>query len=261
MFSRILILLVGFICCVPLAMSAESSGQLTITQLSSNALVTANQAQATQIQLFEYQSYFKTEDFGLVDANGLVVVEGKEAYLIDTPWSEKDTIALVEWIKQQGFVLKASISTHSHADRTAGIGYLNSIGVSTHVSAMTQKILTTHHQTLANQPFDGDSFILANGLLEARYLGAGHTIDNIVVWLPKAQLLFGGCLVKSAHSKSMGYIAEASLTDWPVTISKVKATYPDAEVIVPGHGAIGNAQLLDHTQGLVNDFLAKLRLD
>ena len=82
-----------------------------------------------------------------------------------------------------------------------------------------------------------------------------------MVWLPKAQLLFGGCLVKSAHSKSMGYIAEASLTDWPVTISKVKATYPDAEVIVPGHGAIGNAQLLDHTQGLVNDFLAKLRLD
>ncbi|MGI1998704.1 subclass B1 metallo-beta-lactamase [Shewanella frigidimarina] len=261
MFSRILILLIGFICCMPLAISAESSGQLTITPLSSNALVKANQAQATQIQLFEYQSYFKTDDFGLVDANGLVVVEGKDAYLIDTPWSEKDTIALVEWIKQQNFILKASISTHSHADRTAGISYLNSIGVSTHVSAMTQKILTTQHKALASQPFDGDSFTLANGLLEARYLGAGHTIDNIVVWLPKAQLLFGGCLVKSAHSKSMGYIAEASLTDWPVTISKVKATFSDAEVVVPGHGAIGNAELLNHTQELVNVYLSKHQLD
>ncbi|MEH6465051.1 MAG: subclass B1 metallo-beta-lactamase [Shewanella psychromarinicola] len=257
MFSRILILLIGFVCCTPPVMSADSSGQLTITPITSIALVKANQAQSAQIQLFEYQSYFKTDDFGLVDANGLVVVEGKDAYLIDTPWSEKDTLALVDWIKQQGFVLKASISTHSHADRTAGINYLNSIGVSTHVSAMTQKILAKQDQALANQPFNGNSFTLANGLLEARYLGAGHTVDNIVVWIPKAQLLFGGCLVKSAHSKSMGYIAESSLTDWPITISKVKAAFPDAEVVVPGHGAIGNVELLDHTQGLVKDYLTK----
>ncbi|MBV1911614.1 MAG: hypothetical protein KUG78_20145 [Kangiellaceae bacterium] len=48
--------------------------------------------------------------------------------------------------------------------------------------------------------------------------GEGHTIDNLVVWLPQSKLLYGGCLIKSEKSKSLGYVAEASFDLWEGTI-------------------------------------------
>ena len=226
-----------------IADSHDSQGEMIITNISQG--------------VFQHTSYFKTDSFGLVSSNGLIVVQDKDAYLVDTPWTQQDTVKLVQWITNQGLTLKASISTHSHDDRTAGIAYLNSQGITTHVSEQTNQILTEQHKAQANSAFKGNRFSFANGLIEVQYLGAGHTLDNLVVWLPKSHILFGGCLVKSAASKSMGYIAEASLTDWPTTLANVKTAYPNAEIVVPGHGEIGTIELLDHTKTLVTDHLAK----
>ncbi|WP_102531973.1 subclass B1 metallo-beta-lactamase [Shewanella sp. 10N.286.52.B9] len=205
--------------------------------------------------VFQFTSYFQTQDYGFVSANGLVVIDGSEAYLIDTPWTEKDTIQLVRWIKQQGFTLRASISTHSHDDRAAGIGYLNTIGVDTNASELTNSYLKANNKPLAKQAFTGDKLQLANKQIEVKYLSAGHTEDNLVVWLPESKLLFGGCLIKSQASKTMGYIAQASLSEWPNTLDKAKSRYNDAIIVVPGHGNNGGLELLKHTQELISNHL------
>jgi metallo-beta-lactamase class B len=88
-------------------------------------------------------------------------------------------------------------------------------------------------------------------LLELRLVGPGHTEDTIVVWLPDVEVLFGGCLVRSATAQSLGYTAEADLERWPATIEALQERYGHARLIVPGHGRPGGAELLAHTLELL----------
>ena len=71
-----------------------------------------------------------------------------------------------------------------------------------------------------------------------------------MVWIPSANVLFGGCLVKR-QGGTKGYIDEADLEAWPETLRKLKAAYPQAEVVVPGHGRPGTLEYLDYTIELV----------
>ncbi len=48
--------------------------------------------------VYLYTAYEKIEGWGLVGSNGLVVLDNKDAYLIDTPISATDTEKLVNWI-------------------------------------------------------------------------------------------------------------------------------------------------------------------
>ncbi|WP_372943726.1 DIM/SIM/IMP family subclass B1 metallo-beta-lactamase [Shewanella sp.] len=201
--------------------------------------------------VYLHRSYQAVKGFGLVESNGLVVVQNKQAFIIDTPWTDKDTAKLVDWITQQDLTVTASISTHSHQDRAGGIGYLNSQGIATWVSDKTQHILTANQLATATHTFAGNQHILQPQLIEVFDLGAGHTVDNLVVWLPKQQILFGGCLIKSLRSRTLGYTGEANLQQWPLTVAKVQAQFTKATIVVPGHGKIGDRSLLSHTIDLL----------
>lgn len=197
--------------------------------------------------IFLHRSFSHVSGWGVVSANGLVVTHEKHAFIIDTPWSEVDTQRLVDWIESKGYDLLGSVSTHSHEDRTAGIAWLNEQGTPTHATAMTNELLQQAQRETASHSLTGDGDRLADGLLEVFYPGGGHTIDNAVVWLPQSQILFGGCLVRSAASKNLGYTGEAQIEQWAATVAKVVARYPAVQTVVPGHGAVGDASLLTHT--------------
>lgn len=95
-------------------------------------------------------------------------------------------------------------------------------------------------------------------MLEAFYPGGGHTIDNIVVWLPKSKILFGGCLVRSLESKSLGYVGEAHIEQWSDSVKRVLAKYSEAKLVIPGHGKFGDIELLNHTEKLAEEAYDKL---
>ncbi|MCL1105929.1 DIM/SIM/IMP family subclass B1 metallo-beta-lactamase [Shewanella algicola] len=201
--------------------------------------------------VYLHQSYKQVSGFGLVESNGLVVVQDKQAFIIDTPWTDNDTAKLVDWIIQQGLTVTASISTHSHQDRAGGIGYLNSQGIATWVSDKTQRLLTANKLSSASHTFSTKQHTLEQQFIEVYDLGAGHTVDNLVVWLPKQQILFGGCLIKSLNSRTLGYTGEADLQQWPLTVAKVQAQFSEAKIVVPGHGKTGGTSLLSHTINLL----------
>ncbi|MCW9000362.1 MAG: metallo-beta-lactamase, partial [Kangiellaceae bacterium] len=131
--------------------------------------------------VFLHKSYQMTKGWGLVSSNGLVILDDKNAYIIDTPWSESDTGELVSWIKKRGYKPAASISTHSHDDRSAGIAWLNSKSIPTYASKLTNELLLQEGKALATHSFDETEFWMVEDLIEAYYPGGGHTIDNIVV--------------------------------------------------------------------------------
>ena len=58
-------------------------------------------------------------------------------------------------------------------------------------------------------------------------------------------------MVKDLTSETLGNIADADLVAWPSTIARVIAAYPAAQIVIPGHGAIGGSELLRHTQVLL----------
>lgn len=235
---------------------AHSTNTATVIQTRSNSTSQQGEFVISKIAdgIYLHHSYLNVTDFGLVEANGLVVVQDKQAYIIDTPWTDSDTALLLEWITQQGFTPVASISTHSHQDRAGGIGYLNNHGVQTIVSDRTQNILAETNKPLASIAFEGNHYTVKSDFIEVYDLGAGHTKDNLVVWLPKQHMLFGGCLIKSLDSNTMGYIGEADMLAWPTTINNVNQQFPNINLVIPGHGASGDTSLLSHTIELIEQY-------
>ena len=68
-----------------------------------------------------------------------------------------------------------------------------------------------------------------------------------MVWIPVDQVLYGGCLIKSMQSTNLGNTADADLRQWGPSIQNLKKRYAHAKLVVPGHGAVGGIELLQHT--------------
>jgi len=220
--------------------------------IAQNTAFAAEQLPSLTIEKLEQNIYLHTsfevfDGFGIVASNGLVVIDDKDAYIIDTPASTEDTRKLVAWFEVQGLAIKGSISTHFHDDSSAGIDWLNSNSIPTYASKLTNKLLNSKNKAQASNAFDGDSVWLANDQIEVFYPGAGHSVDNMVVWMPKQKVLFGGCFVKS---KSLGNLSDAVIEAWPESAQRVISRYSKAALVVPGHGKVGNASLLESTKKL-----------
>jgi len=89
------------------------------------------------------------------------------------------------------------------------------------------------------------------GPVEVAFPGHGHAEDNLVVYVPSAKVLFGGCTIRSVGTKSLGNIIDADLKTWGPALAWVKATYPEIKTVVPGHGQGANITLIDGTIGLI----------
>ena len=207
--------------------------------------------------IYLHKSYKHFKDWGLLSSNGLVAIKNNNAFIIDTPWSTRDTKQLVSWIKEKGFNVIGSVSTHSHEDRTAGIEWLNQQGIPTYASDLTNSLLESKSKSKATHSLAGDTNLLANGLVETFYPGAGHAVDNMVVWIPSLKLLYGGCLLRSIEAKGMGYTGEADMQQWPHSVEKVLARYGEARWVIPGHGPYGDIEILNHTLTLAKASASK----
>ena len=220
-----------------LAFANSDNNKLRVTQLSEG--------------VYQFVSYKMVKPWGLVGASGLVVVDGKEAHLIDTPWTTEATKELITWIENQGFSLRSAVVTHFHDDSSNDLPLLNNLKVTTYATTLTNQLLKSEQKQTSKIEISTDSAYLIEGVMEAFYPGAGHSKDNIVVWLPEQKILFGGCFVKNLRSKSLGYIGDASIGEWSESIDNVLKRYPDVQVVVPGHGKVGDINLLTHTKNLV----------
>ena len=188
-------------------------------------------------------------------SNGLAGREDHSRVLIDTAWGEESTRHLLAWIKQElKLPVSAVIATHAHSDRMGGAPVLAEQGIPLDSHPSGFDMATRQGWPEPNNVGDlmpGDT--VPFGTVEIFYPGAAHTQDNLMVWLPQSRLLAGGCAVKSATAKTMGNIADADLEEWPASIRRASDTYPEAEWVLPGHGAIGGRELLLHTTQLIEE--------
>lgn len=70
-----------------LSMAASEASNLKMVQLTDN--------------VYQHISYKEVAPWGLVGASGLVVIDGENAHIIDTPWTVAETKQLLQWIKSK----------------------------------------------------------------------------------------------------------------------------------------------------------------
>lgn len=170
-------------------------------------------------------------------SNSMYMVTDDGVVLIDTPWDESQFQPLLDSIeKRHSKKVIMCISTHNHDDRTAGLTYYKSKGISTYSSKHTYNRCITNGNPIAENTFAKDTVFTVGGYrFEAYYPGEGHTPDNITIWFEKQKVLYGGCLVKSTENDGLGNIADANLNDWGNTMQALVNRYPYAAYVVPGH--------------------------
>jgi len=196
-----------------------------------------------------------------IPVNGLVVVDGEEVTLVDGAWGELATLSLIEKVKAEtGKPVTKMIVTHHHADRTAGVDAAEWQGIQIFTHPDTPALAAKNGWPAPNTSVaalkDPKSRTKV-GSLELAYPGHGHASDNLVVYVPSAEILYGGCAVRGAGVKTLGNVGDADLSKWSESLNWMKATYPKAQIVVPGHGKGANLSLIDGTLALLSAEAAK----
>lgn len=199
-------------------------------------------------QVYQHLSFLETRSFGKVPCNGMVIIDGDEAIIFDTPTTDQTSRELINWVEQNlGCKVKAVVATHFHEDCLGGLQAFQQRGIPTYASHKTIALAKANQTAVPENGFDKElTFEVGNEKVLVLYPGKGHTHDNVVGYFPKAEALFGGCLIKELGA-GKGNLADADTIAWPQTVANLKAAYPRVKHIIPGHGKVGGPELLDYT--------------
>ena len=144
------------------------------------------------------------------------------------------------------------VNTHHHYDHTFGNANFRPCAIWGHVrcAEAMRRVGETERTSIAknvpdlaaelaavvidppDRTFDTTAAVdLGDRQLDLRYLGRGHTDDDIVVLVPDAGVLFAGDLLENGATP---YFGDGFPLDWPATAGALRdlVTGP----VVPGHG-------------------------
>lgn len=192
----------------------------------------------------------------VVPSNGLLVETEDGVVLVDTPWTPEQTESLDELVRESfGVEIVGAVVTHAHPDRMGGAPYLRQEGIPiTALQVVADRAAATGYGPVDTVlPASLATFAVGGTTFEVYYPGAGHTVDNTVVWVAEEGVLFAGCLVKELQAQNLGATAEADVDAWPASLRQVRDRYGAAITVVPGHGPWGDLRLADHTLALLEE--------
>lgn len=201
--------------------------------------------------VYQHISYLQTQSFGKVACNGMIVIDQNEAIIFDTPADAATSLELINLVeKELKCTIKAIIPTHFHIDCLGGLDAFHTKNIPSYANTLTIKLAAEQNYMLPKNEFNttlelevGSKRVLLD------FLGEGHTKDNIIGYFPSEHVLFGGCLVKELGA-GKGNLEDANVAVWPETMRTIKKKYPEAKIVVPGHGEPGDKALLDYTEKL-----------
>ncbi len=234
-----------FVCVMSRLVVADTSGDDT------------NKVEIKEIakEVWVHTSYHTFPNGVRYPSNGLIVREGDALTLIDTAWGEESTATLLQKIDSEiALPVTRTIVTHHHDDRVAGVALMQNAGIQVFAHPMTRLLVGKNGQPVPENSLDeiaiaGSSMKVGN--LTVIYPGPAHAADNIMVWLDNEKILFGGCPIRAMDATTMGNTADGDLASWQVVIAMLSRKYAGAQIVVPGHGDIGDTELLSHTHTLL----------
>ena len=211
-----------------------------------------------------------------------VETKNGQLILVDTPNTPEATGILLDWINQR---YKSRIITaynsHFHFDCLGGNQTLIENNIKIYGTELTAAMIkergelvrdkviswltgpeNQHYREVYKEipyiapiPLEdldvGHNMDFGGEKVEIFYPGKAHAPDNLVFYFPDKRLLFGGCMLLSLEARQLGNLDDADLILWLQSIHKIIDRYPDIDIIIPGHGAWGGRELLEHTLDIV----------
>ena len=149
------------------------------------------------------------------------------------------------------------VNTHGHSDHVFGNWSFRPVPIWGHIRCAEMVLRTGELQRAAlrnalppdlaadldgvvldppERTFDERAVLEFDGRqIDLRYLGRGHTDNDIVVLIPDAGVCFAGDLLENGAPPFFG---DGFPIDWPATIESLIALAP--AVVVPGHGDVAD---------------------
>lgn len=200
---------------------------------------------------FVHVSYLSVPEYGRVACNGLIYMNSGEAIVFDTPTNDAVSQELIQWITAtEKHRVTAVVINHFHNDCVGGLAAFHTLDIPSYANEKTLVLAKQKGHTVPKEGFEDKMELkVGNQAVINRFFGEAHTRDNITSYIPSEGLIFGGCAVKSMGA-GKGNLEDANIAEWSATMEKIKTTYPNAQIVVPGHGASGGIELLEYTQNM-----------
>jgi glyoxylase-like metal-dependent hydrolase (beta-lactamase superfamily II) len=197
--------------------------------------------------------------YAFYDQNIGVVLGGEGVLLIDTRISPRQAGEIIADLRTlTPLPVTVVVNTHGHSDHAFGNRSFRPATIWGHERCVTM-IETTGARQLAglvsvmpdlaedlaevvldppDRTFEETATVEIDAggrTVELRYLGRGHTDNDIVLTVPDANILFAGDLLENDATP---YFGDGFPLDWPATAEALVELATG--VVVPGHGSIGD---------------------
>lgn len=206
----------------------------------------------------------------VIGERGVLVIDGQA-----TPALAEKVLARIRELTDKP--VKSVVLTHFHSDSTLGASGFEPGEVI--ASDLTRRMMETRgaEEILVSRERDpnlfsdlpagttismptmtiASSMTLDLGGLDVRlmHLGRGHTMGDLVVWVPESGVIYAGDLVQKS---AIPYCGDAHLADWPRALDRITAFRPTA--LVPGRGRIASGtQAVATAVETTRDYVTTLR--
>lgn len=197
--------------------------------------------------VYQHTSYLPTESWGNVPCNGMIYINHGEALIADTPVDDTSSLELIRFIQDKlNATITGVVATHFHEDCVGGLQTFHAAHINSYAYSRTIE-LADSTLPLPQTVLEANSELtVGREKVQIDFFGEGHTRDNVVVYVPEDEVLFGGCLIKELGA-GKGNLADANTDDWSRTVEGILATYPNLKKVIPGHGEPGGSELLTYT--------------
>lgn len=198
---------------------------------------------------FYIYTTYNTYQENRTPAHGMYVVTTDGVVMFDTPWDTTQFQPLLDSIQTRHHKnVIMCFATHWHSDKTAGLEYYRQHGIKTYTTALTDELSKKNDMKRAEFLMTRDTtFRVGQYTFETYYPGPGHTTDNIVIWFEKEKILYGGCLIKGASDKTLGYLGDANTAAYATTLENVQQKCQNPQHIIVAHSDWTNLNSLKHS--------------
>ncbi len=198
---------------------------------------------------FYIYTTYNTYQESQVPANGMYLVTTNSVVMFDTPWDTTQFQPLLDSIQlKHNKKVVLCFATHWHSDKTAGLEYYRQQGIKTYTTVLTDELSKKNNKKRAEFLMTKDTvFNLGQYSFETYYPGEGHIVDNIVIWFEKEKILFGGCLIKGADDKNLGFIGDGNVAEYAATLKRVQKKFRKPKFIIVAHSDWKNIHSLKHS--------------
>ncbi|WP_329475308.1 MBL fold metallo-hydrolase [Kribbella sp. NBC_01484] len=171
------------------------------------------------------------------DLNIGLVAGTDGALLIDTRATTEQAEELRDHLREATDVpVRWVVNTHAHFDHVVGNSVFEQAEVIAHENTAAAAKLTASTFSVAKVVDLGDRRV------ELLHLGNGHTDGDVVVVVPDVDVFFVGDLVEESAWPSYG--DDSYPLEWPETLDRVIGLLSDTAKVVPGHGAVVDAEFV-----------------